>query len=311
MVVRGCREPEVGGALTFYDSPVNRDRFVGVGTCLAVATLLAASMLLAGCSTPPKSAEDSRETAVPSGAFPTDLVFDYQLGGGYEPAAGVGGVVRDSTESPDPHRFSICYVNGFQSQPADRDAWLAEPDLVLTDSAGAPIIDENWPDELIFDAATDDRRARIAERIGTDIARCSDAGFDAVEIDNLDSYTRSQGRLTVDDAIALATRYAEIAHAKGMLIGQKNTPELGARGRDEVGFDFAVAEECQRFDECTVYTEIYGTAVLDIEYTDDLNGTFEGVCADPQVPHSTVLRDRDLTPNGDPTHVFEACAIEE
>ena len=145
----------MGGALTFYDSPVNRDRFVSVGTCLAVATLLAASMLLAGCSTPPKSAEDSRETAVPSGAFPTDLVFDYQLGGGYEPAAGVGGVVRDSTESPDPHRFSICYVNGFQSQPADRDAWLAEPDLVLTDSAGAPIIDENWPDELIFDAATD------------------------------------------------------------------------------------------------------------------------------------------------------------
>ena len=264
----------MGGALTFYDSPVNRDRFVGVGTCLAVATLLAASMLLAGCSTPPETADDPPETAVHDGAFPTDLVFDYQLGGGYEPAAGVGGVVRDSTESPDPHRFSICYVNGFQSQPADRDAWLAE-------------------------------------RIGTNLARCSDAGFDAVEIDNLDSYTRSQGRLTVDDAIALATRYAEIAHAKGMLIGQKNTPELGARGRDEVGFDFAVAEECQRFDECTVYTEIYGTAVLDIEYTDDLNGTFEGVCADPQVPHSTVLRDRDLTPNGDPTHVFEACAIEE
>ena len=274
MVVRGCREPEVGGALTFYDSPVKRDRFVGVGTCLAVATLLAASMLLAGCSTPPETADDPPETAVHDGAFPTDLVFDYQLGGGYEPAAGVGRVVRDSTDTPDPHRYSICYVNGFQSQPADRDAWLAE-------------------------------------RIGTNIARCSDAGFDAVEIDNLDSYTRSQGRLTVDDAIALATRYAEIAHAKGMLIGQKNTPELGARGRDKVGFDFAVAEECQRFDECTVYTEIYGTAVLDIEYTDDLNGTFEGVCTDPQVPHSTVLRDRDLTPNGDPTHVFEACAIEE
>ena len=70
------REPEVGGALTFYDSPVNRDRFVGVGTCLAVATLLAASMLLAGCSTPPETADDPPGTAVHDGAFPTDLVFD-------------------------------------------------------------------------------------------------------------------------------------------------------------------------------------------------------------------------------------------
>ncbi len=276
-------------------------------TALAAAGVLAVALVAAGCSSSQSEAASSSGSATAASGFPTDIVFDYQLGGGYEPAAGVGGVVRDSTDTPDPDRYSICYVNGFQSQPADRDAWLAEPDLVLTDEAGEPIIDENWPDELIFDLSTDDRRARIAERVGTSITRCADAGFDAVEIDNLDSYTRSDGRLTVDDAMALATRYADLAHDAGLLIGQKNAGDLGTRGRDDVGFDFAVAEECHRFDECGTYTEVYGGAVLDIEYTDDLRGTFDEVCADPQVPFSTILRDRDLAPADDADHVYEAC----
>ncbi|MGK9148948.1 endo alpha-1,4 polygalactosaminidase [Plantibacter flavus] len=279
---------------------------------LALLGVLALGATLAGCSTfptPPTTQRAVPTSSAAAGAFPGDLVFDYQLGGGYEPAPGVGGVARDSTDTPAPELYSICYVNGFQSQPADRDAWLAEPDLVLVDAAGTPIIDENWPDELIFDASTDDRRARIAERVGASITACATAGFDAVEIDNLDSFTRSDGRLTVDDAVALATRYADIAHDAGLLIGQKNTGELGTRGRDEVGFDFAVAEECQRFDECASYTDVYGDAVVDIEYTDDLRGTFADVCADPQVPFSTILRDRDLAPAGDPDHVFEACAL--
>lgn len=276
-------------------------------TALAAAGVLAVALVAAGCSSSQSEAASSSGSATAASGFPTDIVFDYQLGGGYEPAAGVGGVVRDSTDTPDPDRYSICYVNGFQSQPADRDAWLAEPDLVLTDEAGEPIIDENWPDELIFDLSTDDRRARIAERIGTSITRCADADFDAVEIDNLDSYTRSDGRLTVDDAMALATRYADLAHDAGLLIGQKNAGDLGTRGRDDVGFDFAVAEECHRFDECATYTEVYGGAVLDIEYTDDLRGTFDEVCADPQVPFSTILRDRDLAPADAADHVYEAC----
>lgn len=273
----------------------------------AVGVLLALALVASGCSSVPSGTTADPGTAAPAGAFPTDVVFDYQLGGGYDPAAGVGGVARDSTDSPDPDLYSICYVNGFQSQPADRDAWLAEPDLVLTDDAGEPIIDENWPDELIFDLSTDDRRARIAQRVGVSITRCAESGFDAVEIDNLDSYTRSDGRLTVEDAIALATRYADLAHGAGLLIGQKNAGELGTRGRDDVGFDFAVAEECHRFDECETYTAVYGGAVLDIEYTDDLRGTFAEVCADPQVPFSTILRDRDLVVADDADHVFEAC----
>ncbi|WP_372493196.1 endo alpha-1,4 polygalactosaminidase [Prauserella halophila] len=36
------------------------------------------------------------------------------------------------------------------------------------------------------------------------------------------------------------------------------------------GVDFAVAEECAAYNECTAYTEVYGDAVIDIEHADAL-----------------------------------------
>jgi len=266
------------------------------------AAVVALVLTLCGCAPAPAASPD---VALP----PVGVVVDYQLGGGYEPAPGIGGVSRDSTDDPAPGLYSICYVNGFQTQPADRERWLADdPDLVLQ-SDGEPVIDENWPDELIVDTSTAAKRERIAALMAPTIDSCADKGFDAVEIDNLDSYTRSDGLLTVDDALALAALYAETAHASGLAVAQKNAAELGARGRDDAGFDFAVAEECHRFDECALYSDVYGDGVLDIEYTDDLRGDFADVCADPQVPASTILRDRDLTVPGDPDYHFEACGV--
>jgi hypothetical protein len=273
------------------------------------AGVLGAALILAlaGCAGTGGSDVAGSSPATGVELPPAGAVIDYQLGGGYEPAAGVGGVARDSTDEPAPGLYSVCYINGFQSQPADRDLWLADrADLVLADDDG-PIIDENWPDELILDASTADRRERIAAIMAESFDGCAAKGFDAVEIDNLDSYTRSDGRLDQDDAVALATLYAESAHASGLAIAQKNAAELGERGRDEVGFDFVVAEECQRFDECDLYTAVYGDHVIDIEYTDDLRGTFAEVCADPQVPASTILRDRDLTTPSSPDYTFESC----
>jgi len=273
---------------------------------IALVAVVCAAVGMAGCATG-TARTDAPGTADP---FPADVVFDYQLGGGYEPAPGVGGVVRDSTDVPHPDLYSVCYVNGFQSQPADRESWLAEPDLVLTDDEGAPIIDENWPDELILDISTPQRRDRVAARIGESIAACAAGGFRAVEIDNLDAYTRSRGRIDVEDALDLAARYAGQAHGAGLLIGQKNAAELGPRGREDAGFDFAVAEECASFDECDAYRDVYADAVIDIEYADDSGLDFAAVCDDASAPYSTILRDRDLTPAGDPAHVFAACGTD-
>jgi hypothetical protein len=76
------------------------------------------------------------------------------------------------------------------------------------------------------------------------------------------------------------------------------------RGRDEAGFDFAVAEECAQYDECAAYTAVYGTAVLDVEYTDE---GFAAACADPGRPASTIRRDRTLTTPDAPAYAFATC----
>jgi hypothetical protein len=238
------------------------------------------------------------------GGFPGRAVVDYQLGGAYPPPAGVTLVVRDSTAEPAEGLYNVCYVNGFQTQPGERDRWLAERrDLVLSGTDGSPLADPDWPDELIADTSTPERRDRLAEVVGAVVDRCADTGFDAVEIDNLDSYSRSEGALTVEDNLAFAAVLARRAHDRGLEIGQKNAAELGTRARDEAGFDFAVAEECVRYDECAAYRTAYGDRVIDIEYTDNLPG---GVC-DADRPAATVIRDRDLVPPGEPGHHYERC----
>ena len=145
------------------------------------------------------------------------------------------------------------------------------------------------------------------EQLEPAVAACRDDGFQAVEFDNLDSYSRSEGAFGMEEAVGLAALLVGLAHENGLAAGQKNTPELEDRGRDEVGFDFAVAEECRRYEECAAYTDVYGAQVIDIEYADDLGGSLAEVCADPQLPPASVVRDRDLVPAGDPDHVEERC----
>ncbi len=238
------------------------------------------------------------------GALPAGAIADYQLGGGYPPAAGVTVVVRDSTDRPEPGYFNICYVNGFQTQPGM--VWPA--DLLVPDGKGAPLADAGWPDEFLLDISTPDQRGANAERVLPAITACADRGFDAVEFDNLDSYTRSGGYLTLEDAVNFAAILVKASNDLGLPAGQKNTSNLGSRGRDAVGFAFAVAEECHRWDECAAYTKVYGAGqVLGIEYADDLRGSFAKACADPARPGSLILRDRMLSPAGAAGHVFETC----
>lgn len=268
-----------------------------------VSVALAAIIsVLVGCAPGDESTDAGWST------YPGGTVVDYQLGGSYEPAEGVGGVARDSTDQPEPGLYNICYVNGFQTQPQARAEWLAQRrDLLLSGANGEPLVDPNWPDEYILDTSTAVARAAILAAISPAIERCAASGFDAVEIDNLDSYGRSESALSVDDAVALATDYADLAHSLGLAIAQKNTSELSRDHVEKIGFDFVVAEECHRFDECDAYAELYGGAVIDIEYSDDLRAAFTDVCADPDAPASTILRDRGLSEPGDPSYVFDRC----
>jgi len=265
-----------------------------------VFPVLAAALLLAGCASP---SEAPGEAPAASG-FPAGAAVDYQLGGAYPPPDGVGIVARDSTAEPAPGVWSICYVNGFQTQPGEEGRW--DDELTLRDADGGPVIDPNWPDERLLDTSDAAKRERIARVLAVDVQRCADSGFDAVEFDNLDSFSRTDA-LTVEGNLALAQLLVDHVHELGLLAGQKNSAELAERLRHEVGFDFAVAEECLVFRECGAYTDVYGDAVIDIEYTDEPGTTLEGVCADAARPASTVLRDRDLVAAGEPGYEFGTC----
>jgi hypothetical protein len=287
---------------------MSRRRRGGSAVALAVLIGLGASACSDESPDEPPSATTGTPTRAPSAPEgvalpPAGAAFDYQLGGAYDPPPGVDVVVRDSTADPVPGAYSVCYVNGFQTQPGAE--WPAE--LVLRDESGAPLVDPNWPDEHILDISTAQKREAVAGRQAEAVARCAAAGYQAVEFDNLDSYSRSEGRLDLDDAVEFATLLVAEAHEEGLAAAQKNTAELAERGRDEVGYDFAVTEECDRWGECEDFAEVYGEHVLNIEYTDDLRGSPEDVCARGSTPESTIVRDRDLVPEDEPEHVYRSC----
>lgn len=228
--------------------------------------------------------------------------LDYQLGGAYAPATDVAIVSRDRLEAAAPGLYNICYINGFQGQPDEQDFWLKQqPDLVLRDAASKPIIDQDW-NELLLDVSTADKRARLADIMAGYIAGCASAGYDAVEIDNLDSYARSKGLLKMSDAVAFIALLAEAAHQHGLAIAQKNASELVSQ-KTAMGTDFVVAEECNSYDECDVYSDGYGEHVLMIEY---VKADFQKGCS--SYPNfSIVLRDRDLVMPGSSVYVFQDC----
>ncbi|MEU9957679.1 endo alpha-1,4 polygalactosaminidase [Streptomyces sp. NPDC050982] len=245
--------------------PVKRGARVGVFRAVAALIVLAA---LASCTSDPDDKGPDESTRPSPRAVrlpPVHAGFDYQIGGAYPPPAGVRIVARDREAEPARGLYNICYVNAFQAQPDERDDWPA--DLLLRDKKGKVVVDGDW-DEALLDIGTPAKRERVADRINEWIDGCADKGYDAVEPDNFDSFSRSRGLLSAADATAFIKLLSDHAHARGLAIGQKNTVELaGQRGR--TGLDFAVAEECGEYDECGEYAEAFDDRVVVIEYTDN------------------------------------------
>jgi Uncharacterized conserved protein len=247
--------------------PVKRvllTRSLGTATALAGLLTLAGCAAVKGTNASPKASPRPGRTATAVELPPLQAGFDYQIGGAYPPAAGVRIVTRDRSSSPVPGLYNICYVNAFQAQPEERAQWPA--DLLLRDAHGKAVVDKDW-NEALLDIRTPAKRERVAARVDRWFDGCAAKGFDAVEPDNYDSYTRSRKLLTPDDATAFITLLARHAHARHLAIGQKNTVELAGLG-SRAGLDFAVAEECGEYDECGAYAKAFHDRVVVIEYTD-------------------------------------------
>ena len=205
---------------------------------------------------------------VPAGAGETDVAlppidmdWDYQLGGDRSVPDRVGIVVRDRTSDPVPGEYNVCYVNGFQTQPDAKRFWRKHWRLVLK-SDRRPVVDGAW-DEWLLDIRTPKKRKALARIVGRWTAGCAEDGYDAVEFDNLDSFSRSKGLLTWRDARRFAKRLVRRAHTEGLAAAQKN--RAGWNGT-VVGYDFAIAEQCAQWRECGAYVDDYGSLVLAVEY---------------------------------------------
>lgn len=162
--------------------------------------------------------------------------------------------------------------------------------------------DPNWDGEYLIDISTPERRTDAAAHLGQMVEECASKGFDAVEYDNLDSWTRLDG-LPFDrtDTIAFSELITELAHALGLAVGQKNTASL-LGDRTQIGFDFAVVEECGQFDECADFTHEYGDQMVALEYTDD---GFDDACGTVGDGISVVRRDVLVSRPGSATYVYE------
>jgi Glycoside-hydrolase family GH114 len=246
---------------------------------------------------------------------PANAGFDYQIGGHYPLPDGVTVVSRDWFASPaaaDPV-YSICYVNAFQTQPNEpgvdrpdeRSNW---PKSLILDRLGD---DPNWGGEYLVDVSTARKRKRAARWVAQMTDGCAEKGYEAVEYDNLDSWTRFDGTPLARkvpfgkaDALAFAKRIAKRAHSRGLAVGQKNTADVTSNQADKAGFDFAIAEECARYHECRRYRRVHGDNVIVIEYRrKDFNRACETVGDDLSV----VLRDRLVRKPGAPKYKYDAC----
>lgn len=258
-----------------------------------VATLLLTATAAAG-SSPPMAVEVDPPPVRP---LPLAADWDYQLGGARSVRADVGVVVRDRLATT-AGRYDVCYVNAFQTQPDEVRFWN-HPDRrrLLLHRGGRPVVDAGWG-ETLLDTRTARKREKLARIVGAWLSGCASSGAEAVEFDNLDSWTRSRRLLSRADNLAYARLLVSRAHAQGLAAAQKNTPQLGTRGKD-IGFDFAVAESCARWHECGDYVHVYGSRVLAVEYR---RSDFARACQRWGARLSIILRDRAVTPGGPRRH---------
>ena len=224
---------------------------------MRVRTLLA-SLTLAALTGAALSAPAAADVTLPSPQ--TDV--DYQLGGNKALPKRVGIVVRDREAKPSKRAYSVCYVNGFQTQPGERRFWRTKHWNLVLKKDGKPVVDSAWG-EWLLDIRTPAKRRKLARIVGRWTRGCADAGYEAVEYDNLDSFSRSRGLLEPRHAKHYARRLVSLAHDAGLAAAQKN--RAGWDGTT-VGYDFAIAEECGRWKECGRYRSHYGNRVLVVEY---------------------------------------------
>jgi len=154
-------------------------------------------------------------------------------------------------------RRVACYVSA-----GSLERWRPDAGRFPAAAVGRPLA--GWPGERWLDVR---RLDLLAPLLRARLDLCRAKGFDAVEPDNVDGYENATGfPLRAADQLRFNRFLATEAHARGLSIGLKN--DVGQAAALEPHFDWALVEECFRYDECERLRPFVraGKAVFAVEY---------------------------------------------
>jgi hypothetical protein len=179
----------------------------------------------------------------------------------------------------------ICYVSVGSWEDFRPDAGDF-PDAVIGNDY------DGWPGEKYLDIRSEETRARMLARF--DI--CQAKGFDAVEPDNMDVFelgSDSGFPLSRADGVSYAEWLAEVVHARGMGIGQKNASEL--TDDIEAIYDWALTESCYSDGDWCGDVSAYADHDKPVFMCEYEQGSFANACSTWQARgYSPILKDMDL-----------------
>jgi hypothetical protein len=230
-------------------------------TAAAAAVALAA---LLGCSRG-GARRDPTERRPPWRPAP-GTSWQWQLSGTLDTTLDVAMYDVDLFDAPDAALLAlrqrgvkiVCYFSAGSFEPERADV-VALPPAVI----GSAL--DGWPTERWLDVRAEPVRALARGRLDHAVAR----GCDGVEPDNVDAFANDSGfALTAADQLAFNRFLAAEAHARGLSIGLKNDVEQA--GELVADFDWALVEECERYDECDALAPFVraNKAVFHVEYGD-------------------------------------------
>lgn len=152
--------------------------------------------------------------------------------------------------------YAICYVDA-----GTWESWRPDSRSFPQRRLGRP---NGWPGERWLDI----RRPKVLLNLmARRLTLCKEAGFNAVEFDNVDAYANSTGfPITSAEQISYDRALARLAADVGLAAGLKNDP--GQVRTLEPLFAFAVDEQCIQFHFCTALAPFIAAhkPVYDVEY---------------------------------------------
>lgn len=169
------------------------------------------------------------------------------------------------------------------------------PDINLLPKEVIGQVYPEWPKERWLDIR---QREKLRPWLNSRIDRIISKGFDAIEPDNLDSYSNETGfDISINDTKLYCDFLIKLAHDKGLGIGQKNVPELSAEYSKK--FDWVLTEDAfdQKWENDVKPYITQNKPVFAVEYTDNMSqSAFQNnVCPKAQnLKYSAILKKRDL-----------------